>query len=75
MSEAQSDVAVVDWEGQIDSCPNFTKIDQSAKFMAWRKRRKRYSAHDYSSLRGAEKSLPWNYRNKEKEVQKVIEIW
>ena len=32
MTEAQSDVAVVDWEGQIDSCPNFTKIDQSAKF-------------------------------------------
>ena len=75
MSEAQSDVAVVDWEGQIDSCPNFRKIDQSANCMACWKRRKRYSAHDHSSLEGAEKSLPWNCRNKDKEVHKVIEIW
>ena len=33
MSEAPSGVAVVDWEGQIEFCQIFTKIDQSANFM------------------------------------------
>ena len=34
MSEAPSGVAVVDWEGQVEVCPNFTKIGQSANFTA-----------------------------------------
>ena len=33
MSEALSDVAVVDRGGQIDFCPNLTKTDQSANLM------------------------------------------